>query len=282
MKRLVFLLLAAMFAASGIASAQQHIDAPRADGAKTPLLVFDAQHAHGCPPLVLLSHGAGGSEEHGLRYLAEALSRDGWRAISIGHRESGLAPLRDDMRAAGVKQGLRDLVGDADAYKARFMDIDAALAWSQSQCHAPFRVLAGHSMGAITVMLEAGAHNKLGLEHAGGFDAYVALSPEGPGIVFPENAWSPIRAPMLLITGTRDAGLDGDYSWRTRAFDGLGPGCRWLAVIDGASHMNLGGMDARGGATKRATTLVVSYLDGVREKRCPKLVAEAGVTLRSK
>jgi predicted dienelactone hydrolase len=282
MKRIVRLLVSLTLMAPATVLAQQHLEVPRADGAKTPLLVFDAQHAHGCPPLVLLSHGAGGSEEHGLRYLAEALSRDGWRAIAIGHRESGLEPLKDDMRAAGVKQGLRDLVGDAAAYRARFLDIDAALAWSQAQCHAPFRVLAGHSMGAITVMLEAGAHNKLGLEHAGGFDAYVALSPEGPGIVFPENAWASIRAPMLLITGTRDAGLDGDYTWRARAFDGLGPGCRWLAIIDGATHMNLGGMEARSGATKKAATLVVSYLDGVREKRCPKLVAETGVTLRSK
>ncbi len=282
MNRLVYFLSSVALVAPATAWTQQHVDAPRVDGANTPLLVYDASGRKGCPPLALLSHGAGGSEEHGLRYLAEALSRDGWRAISIGHRESGLAPLRKDMQTAGFKQGLRDLVGDAAAYKARFMDIDAALKWSEAQCHAPYKVLAGHSMGAITVMLEAGAHNKLGLQPEGGFDAYVALSPEGPGIVFPENAWQPIRAPMLLITGTRDGGLDGDYTWRTRAFDGLGPGCRWLAVIDGATHMNLGGLDLGGSVTSKTAKLVVSYLDGVRFGHCPKLVAEAGVVLRSK
>ena len=92
--------------------AEQRIEVTRADGAKTPLLVYDTQGASGCAPLVLLSHGAGGSEEHGLRYLGEALAHDGWRAISIGHRESGLAPLRKDVQTAGVKQGIRDLITD--------------------------------------------------------------------------------------------------------------------------------------------------------------------------
>lgn len=282
MKRSLIFLPAIALLLPLLALAQQHIEVPRADGAMTPLVVFDAQGGGACAPLVLLSHGAGGNAEHGLHYLGEALAHDGWRAISVGHAESGLAPLRKDMQTAGVKQGLRDLITDVAAYKARFMDIDAALKWSEAQCHAPYKVLAGHSMGAITVMLEAGARNKLDIKANGGFDAYVALSPEGPGIVFPENAWQPIRAPMLLITGTRDDGLDGDYNWRTRAFDGLGPGCRWLAVIDGASHMNLGGLDPRGRTTKRTAKLVVSYLDGVRGKHCPKLAAEPGVTLRAK
>jgi len=276
----VLLLLALLAPHAG--HAQNHVDVARADGQTTPLLVFDPPQAPACPPLILLSHGAGGSEQRGLRYLGEALARDGWRAIAIGHRESGLEPLRKDISDAGFKQGLRDLVSDARAYRARFMDIDAALQWSEAKCHAPFKALAGHSMGAITVMLEAGARNKLGLKGHGGFDAYVALSPEGPGAVFPENAWQPIRAPMLLITGTRDRGLEGDYHWRERAFDGLAPGCNALAVIDGGSHMNFGGLDPGGRVTAKTARLVSAFLDARRERRCARLVAEDGVTLRAK
>ncbi|TLY53152.1 MAG: alpha/beta hydrolase [Gammaproteobacteria bacterium] len=267
----------------GHARAQQRIDVPRADGATTPLIAYEPKAARGCAPLVLLSHGAGGSEERGLRYLGEALARDGWRAIALGHRESGMPVLRKDMRADGFHAGIAALVTDTSAYKARFMDIDAALKWSQSQCHAPYKVLAGHSMGAITVMLQAGARNKLSLNASGAFDAYVALSPEGPGIVFPDNAWQPIKAPMLLITGTKDKGLDGDWAWRMQAFDGLGAGaCRWLAVFDGATHMNFGGLDLTDHYKARTAALVTQYLDGVRSGRCPNLTAAPGITLRSK
>ena len=195
--------------------------------------------------------------------------------------------MRADIRAAGFKQGLVDLVTDVRAYRARFMDIDAALAWSQAQCRAPFTALIGHSMGAITVMLAAGARHKLdagkgGATFARAFDAFIALSPEGPGVVFPDDAWQPIAAPMLLVTGTRDGGLGGDYTWRTRAFDGLGPGCRALAIVDRATHMNLGGLDPTHRVTSRVSPLVVRYLDGVRAGGCARLVPSAGVTLRSK
>jgi len=269
------------------APAQQRVEVARADGAKTPLRVFAAQNAQGCPPLALLSHGAGASEDRNLPYLATALSDDGWRVIAIGHAESGSAPMRDDIRAAGFKQGLIDLVTDVHAYRARFMDIDAALAWSQAQCRAPFKALIGHSMGAITVMLAAGARHKLDVgkgdaKFARAIDAFVALSPEGPGVVFPDDAWQPIAAPMLLVTGTRDGGLGGDYTWRIRAFEGLGPGCRALAVVDRATHMNLGGLDPAHRVTSKVAPLVVQYLDGVRAGRCTQLIAPVGVMLRSK
>ncbi len=127
MNRFVYFCVAIAAFASLPVFAEQHIEVERADGAKTPLLVYDARGTSACAPLALLSHGAGGSAEHGLRYLGEALANDGWRAISIGHRESGFEPLRKDISTAGFKQGIRDLVTDAAAYKARFMDIDAAL-----------------------------------------------------------------------------------------------------------------------------------------------------------
>jgi len=275
--------LAASLAGPAAATAMQHVETPRADGASTPLAVYEPSVADkGCAPLALISHGAGGSER-GLRYLGEALARDGWRAIVIGHRESGLGPLAADIRSDGFKQGIADLVTNAAAYRARFMDIDAARAWANKTCRAPYATLLGHSMGAITVMLEAGAKNKLGLKAQGGFDAYVALSPEGPGQVFPADAWQPIRTPMLLITGTRDRGLDGDYTWRTQAYDGLGPGCRWLAVVDAASHMDFGGARSTNVRVETATTtLVTRYLDSLRRGHCASAAQLDGVALRTK
>ena len=93
-----------------------------------------------------------------------------------------VAALRSDMREAhGLHKGLAELVNDPKAYNARLMDIAAALEWANSSCKAPFVALLGHSMGARTVEVEAGTKNNFGVKGLDRFDAYVALSPDGPG-----------------------------------------------------------------------------------------------------
>ena len=68
-------------------------------------------------------------------------------------------------------------------------------------------------MGAETVMLEAGARNVIGVTSPpAGLDrseAYVALSPEGPGMVYRDHTWERIHKPMFILIGTRDQALIG-------------------------------------------------------------------------
>ena len=272
-----------LLACASAACAQEKVSAPRADGAQVPLLVYEPARANGCPPLVLLSPGAGG-DERGLRYLGEALSAEDWRAISIGHRESGPAALRRDIaQMHGIHAGLEKMVTDPALYRARFMDIAAARQWAQSRCRTPFTVLVGHSMGAHTVQLEAGARNKAGLKPDGGFDAYIALSPSGPDAVFAADSGAGIRPPILMITGTRDDGLGGSYRWRMRAFDALPTGhCDRLAIIDGATHMNLAGAFFAGKTKAAVVSLIESWLDGVRAGRCAPPPRLKGVKVTTK
>lgn len=273
----------ALLTAAGCSHARQVVSVSRADGAQTPLVAYEPAHASGCPPLALLSPGAGG-DQNGLKYLGEALGADGWRAIVIGHRESGLDPLKQDIRdSRSIHGGVAALVDNAAAYDARFMDIDAARNWAQSRCRAPFTALLGHSMGARTVLMEAGARNKLGVHADGGFDAYVALSPAGPDAVFPPQAERGIRAPMLMITGTRDDGLDGDYHWRMQAFAALpANGCNRLAIVDGATHMNFAGAGFARKTKDAVVPLVTSWLDGLRAHRCAPAPTPAGVSVTTK
>jgi len=267
--------------AAALASAQELVNIPRADRAETPVRVFSPQ-AIGCAPLALISPGAGGSE-NGYKYLASALADDGWRAIVMGHRESGSAALRSDMRdAGGIKKGLQELVNDPAAYNARLMDIAATLKWAQSSCKAPFAALLGHSMGARTVMVEAGAGNTLGVKGLDRFDAYIALSPDGPGPMFPKDAWNGIRKPMLILTGTRDKSLDGDWKTRTIPYDGLPTGCKWLGVIDGATHMNFAGVGFTGSTDKLTLLETKAFLDGLRGGKCGTPVEAKGITLKNK
>jgi dienelactone hydrolase len=260
---------------------QQLVQAPRADGAQMPLRVY-APNGTGCAPLALISPGAGGSED-GYKYLAKGLRDDGWRAIVMGHKESGMAALRSDMRdSGGLHKGLQELVNDPAAYNARLMDIAAALKWADTSCKAPFVALLGHSMGARTVEVEAGAKNNLGVKALDRFDAYVALSPDGPGPMFPKDAWSGIRKPMLLLTGTRDSSLDGDWKTRTIPYDSLPAGCKWLGVIDGATHMNFAGVGISGSTEKLVLLETKAFLDGVRGGKCGAPVQADGISIRNK
>jgi len=275
---------AVVFAAlTPFALAQELVQAPRADGTQTPLRVY-APAGSGCAPLAVISPGAGGSE-NGYSYLAKALRDDGWRAIVMGHKESGKDALRSDMRDSGsIKKGLRQLVDDPKAYDARLMDIAAALKWADSSCKAPFVALLGHSMGARTVMVEAGAKNKLGVKGgADRFAAYVAMSPDGPDPMFPENAWGHIRKPMLILTGTRDKSMQsGDFQSRIMPYDDMPSGCKWLGVIDGATHMNFAGIGMARSTEKLTLLETKTFLDGLRAGKCGTPVPADGITVKNK
>ncbi|HVZ82380.1 MAG TPA: hypothetical protein VG893_01805 [Terracidiphilus sp.] len=285
-------LLACVLSAAALPlTAQQHFDVPRSDGRTTPLEVYAAEGAgQGCAPLAVISHGAGGSE-NGYRYLAEAMSHMGYTTIVMGHRESGLAALRADMRADGFMRGLVALVTDTNAEQARLLDVGAALAWTDKQCQAPFRVLLGHSMGGETVMLESGAKNIIHVTDppAGQdrFDAYVALSPEGPGAIFPEGAWSGIRKPMLILTGTRDQSLQGGPQARQVPWHSL-PGradhCQWMGVIRGATHMNFAGNGVgKEQVEPLVTQTIAEFLSGVSQGHaCVAPASTAEMTLSAK
>ena len=278
----------ALFAAAVFA--QKPVAAPRADGRSTPLMVYAASGVGDCAPLAVISHGAGGSEI-GYRYLAEAMVRSGYTTVVMGHRESGLQALRNHAQGAGLVPGLDALLGDPEAESARLLDAGAALGWADTQCKAPFRVLLGHSMGAETVMLEAGARNRIGIlsPPAGQdrFDAYVAMSPEGPGLVFPEQAWSGIHKPVLILTGTRDQALQGgpparQVPWRELPGDPKRT-CQWLAVLDDATHMDFAGNGPDAGRAEPFILRSISaFLQGVRAGTCALPPTEPGVRLQSK
>ena len=262
---------------------QELVQAPRADGAQTPLRVYSPVGG-GCAPLALISPGAGGSED-GYSYLAKALRDDGWRAIVMGHRESGSAALRSDIHeAGGIKEGLRQLVDDPKAYDARLMDIEATLKWAGASCKAPFVALLGHSMGARTVMVETGAKNKLGVKAGQDrFAAYVAMSPDGPDAMFPEHAWGGIQKPVLVLTGTRDKSMStGGYGSRTIPYEDMPAGCKWLGVIDGATHLNFAGIGMAGTTEKLTLLEVKTFLDGLRGGTCGVPVKAEGVSVKNK
>jgi dienelactone hydrolase len=262
------------------AAAQQTLTAPRSDGAQTPLRIFEPP-VEGCAPLAVISPGAGGTE-NGYSYLAQGLRDRGYLAVVMGHRESGPATLRKDIFHEGIHGGLKDMVTDPKLQNDRMLDLTAALRWADQPCHRPYRVLLGHSMGSDTVVFEAGATNKLGVRGEDRFDAYVALSPSGPGSIFTRDSWKAIHKPLFVLTGTRDKGLEGSWEWRTAPYDGMPPGCKWLGVIDGATHMNFAGVGFAGKTEELTLESVTAFLKGARSGNCALPAPRAGIRWKSK
>ena len=265
----------------GVALGQEAHSLKRQDQQDVPVTAYKPLTAK-CQGVAIISPGAGGSEQ-GYRYLGEALSVWGYWAVVVGHQDSGRNALREQVRSHGLRQGLAQLIAEPQAYNSRLMDIAAAQQWAQSQCAGGLSVLIGHSMGAATTMIEAGARNKLGVQGSHGFAAYIALSPQGVGTVFAPDAWSGIAQPVLSITGTRDQELGG-ASWRTRTepYHNMPAGCKWLGVIDGATHMNFAGHGASAQTQALTTRIINAFLDGIERGDCKLAQPIQGMALDTK
>ncbi len=264
-----------------LTSAQEHLQLQRQDYKRVEATAYSPL-AGSCAGVAVISPGAGGSEK-GYRYLGDALSALGYLAVVVAHQESGRSALREQVRREGLRGGLAELITDPDAYRGRLQDIAAARKWADTHCNSATKLLIGHSMGAATAMIDAGARNKVDAQGSNSFTAYIALSPQGVGSIFPQGAWSDIRKPVLMLTGTRDTELGG-ASWETRTepYKDMPPGCKWLGVIDGASHLNFAG----NGLSRKTELLTVraigAFLDGIRTGDCKMPSPSDGMNLISK
>ena len=234
-----------------------------ARGRAVPVLIrLPAAHVldAGQVPLVLLSHGLGGTRE-GLAYLGEALAAAGYAAVHLQHPGSDASVWQGapDMRAAMGSAAM-----NPGAAVARLGDVvfalDHLLAGGEpllSGLVDPERIAAaGHSYGAWTVSHVLGERLPLG---RWGLDlpdrrlrAGIALSPVPP-LPIPvfgvpaAVAFTGITAPILHVTGTQDSGM-GVPDWRARTMGfrtAAAPGL--LAVLDGAAHASFAGEAEIGG-----------------------------------
>lgn len=268
-------------AVSALASpvlAQDETTYRRADGAVIEARVLPAA---GCAPLAVVSHGFGGTAR-GNRQLAEALQQAGYRVVVPNHAETGPKVLFQLVGTGGGRERLFDMVADPRLLGPRLEDVGAILAAEKRRCAVPFTVLAGHSMGARTALLEAGAANNAGLKGQNRFDAYIAISPAGENTkLFPRGAMAGLRKPVFLITGTRDDGEGVGYALRLSAFEGLPAGFKRLAVIDDATHSALSGRgDPRTGQLVGA--MAVEFLAMVRSGSARAATPRPGVFLSDK
>ena len=208
-------------------------------------------------PVVLFSHGLGGSREGGVVW-SEAWSDAGMAVLHLQHPGSDTSALHGGMaslRRAATAEQLRERVLDVrfvldELTRQAAMPGPGSSVWSSS-LRLDAVGLAGHSFGAHTTQALAGQRYAVPADFGDPrLKAFVALSPSaprGPGANL-QRAFGDIRRPFMAITGSLDGDpLGGDNTGESRAqvFDGLPRGQRALLWLAGADHMTFAGGSAR-------------------------------------
>ena len=198
-------------------------------------------------PLVVFSHGIGGSR-FGYSYLGRHWAGQGFASLHLQHVGSDRALWTRGSPFAVVSR-LHDAAQDAEAI-ARAHDLrfalDQLLSGDLTRWIDGERIVAaGHSYGANTTLLAAGAQvvrqgRLLDLHEPRLRAAIVISAPPFYGESSPRSILGPVRLPSLHITATEDViripGFWSEAQDRIAIFDGLGATRKWLAVFTGGSH----------------------------------------------
>lgn len=238
---------------------QDWIDATRSRTVPVRIYIDDA-HSTRPSPLILLSHGLGGSRK-AMGFAAEAWAARGYVCVTLQHAGSDESLWRDaplGQRLDAVKTGMT-----AEAYKDRCLDVRFAIdqltqlnardGMMENRLDLSRIGIAGHSFGAQTVQAVIG--QKLGvprLEMPTGADprvkAAVAFSPAfNYGDRLADWAFAGVTTPCLHFTGTKDIAPVGGATVQDRRvpFDHVPAGEQYLITIDGGDHAVFGGGEGR-------------------------------------
>lgn len=248
--------------------------APGAAPEVIDLTVRDAKRQRGIPvrvylpaartpsPVILFSHGLGGSRE-GSRYLGQHWGGRGYVAVFLQHAGSdesvwrAVRPgaRRQAMQEAANPQNLLLRAGDVTAV------LDQLEQWQSERGHRlagrmdlSRTGMSGHSFGAITAQAVCG--QKMGRSAPLAdprLSAAVIMSPSGPRRGSAEEAFGGIKMPWLLMTGTEDLAQIGGITLESRlsVYPALPPGGKYELVLYGAQHSAFTDRPAPGAAEPR-------------------------------
>ena len=80
----------------------------------------------------------------------------------------------------------------------------------------------------------------------------------------------------------KDNELNGTWETRKDAFASLPVGCKWLGVIDGATHISFAERSFSGKTESLITQTTLAFLNGVKAKSCAVPEQLKGMSLQAK
>ena len=201
-------------------------------------------------PLVIFSHGLGGSR-FGYSHLGQHLARHGFVALHLQHAGSDRAVWQGGPLT--LLGNVRDAASEANAV-ARVQDVSFALTRLLSDPEMGTLIdtqsiaIAGHSYGANTAMLIAGASIERDGKRVNYADARIKAAillsaPPFHGEGSQTAVLRDVRLPTLHITGTEDVirvpGYGSDVADRIGVFRDMPaarPDTKFLAIFEGGEH----------------------------------------------
>jgi len=205
-------------------------------------------------PVIVFSHGAGGSQS-----CCDALTRHwatyGYITLQPTHDDSTLQRRNSGEENINFLKAVRDALKKPALWQSRPQDVSFVLdSLPTLQRRIPGLTgkidtrhigVGGHSMGAFTADAIAGALVDLPNHPATNFGdprvrAVLLLSPQGPGeFGLDDHSWDQVAIPLMSMTGSLDRGAgEQDPEWRKIPFERSQPGDKYHVFIQGANHMS--------------------------------------------
>lgn len=226
-----------------------------------PILTYIPE-IEGKKPLIIFSHGIGASRRDSA-FFGKAWAKRGYVAMFIQHPGSDVGIMKGLSHDQVVeRQAAFDKGIDLSNFFLRVWDIpdiiDTVELWAKDEKHILYNQIdfdsigmSGHSFGAWTAQIVAGEY--INREHFKNLNfpewretdstdsrikAAVIMSPSSPEVETPEEAFSNVQTPWLLITGTHDASdiSSAAIEKRYNVFKTLAEGNKYELVLDKAQH----------------------------------------------
>ena len=204
-------------------------------------------------PVILFSHGLGGSRTHN-SYLGEHWSARGYVVVYLQHPGSDEHIWLDEK----PRQRMRAMkkAANFDNLKLRLADVPAVLdqldRWNSSDADTPLAHrldldhvgMCGHSFGALTTQYVSGQTMPRGAPSTADprIVAALPMSPSPPRLGNAAKAFADVQIPWLLMTGTHDEAAIGNTPARARreVFSALPVGQKYELVLHEAEHNAFG------------------------------------------
>lgn len=199
-------------------------------------------------PVVIFSHGLGGSRENGV-YLAEHWSAAGYVAVFVQHPGSDESVWKEAERGERLTamKSAASLQSTLDRYADIPFVIDQLERWNAEAAH-PLKGrldlehigMCGHSFGAVTTQGMMGQQFLAKRTFADPrLDAFLPMSPSGSRGVPSAQAFAGIKAPVLCMTGTEDTSFitpEVTAESRREVYASLPAGDKYELVFEGGTH----------------------------------------------